>query len=195
MSANGIATEVEVNLNEISAQTTAVAEELLDAAKLDEGDILVVGCSSSEVAKHGIGTYSSKEIGETIFSALKAACDKRKVYLATQCCEHLNRAIIMEKKCAKEHGYAIVNVVPQLKAGGSFSTAAYTGFEQAVAVEYVQAQAGIDIGDTLIGMHLQPVAVPYRTKQETIGYAHVVTARTRPKYIGGERAHYNDNWK
>ena len=189
---NGIATEMNLNLKEIAAQTTAVATELLQAAKLETGDILVVGCSSSEVAKHKIGSFSSEEIGQTIFEALNKVCKEAHIYLAAQCCEHLNRAIVIEKSCAKEYRLPIVNVVPQLKAGGSFSTAAYKGFTNPVAVESIQAQAGIDIGDTLIGMHLAPVAVPYRTATTAIGNAHVVCARTRAKYIGGERAHYDE---
>lgn len=189
---NGISTDKNFDVNGIIEDTKKVVEELLDTANLEEGDILVVGCSSSEVAAHGIGTFSSEDIGKAIFNTLHEAAKSRGIYLATQCCEHLNRALIVEKACAKEHHLTIVNVVPQLKAGGSFSTAAFQGFENAVAVENIQAGAGIDIGDTLIGMHLRPVAVPYRTKQSTIGNAHVVCARTRYKYIGGERARYAD---
>lgn len=190
---NGISTDTNFNVTNIIEDTKKVVNELLDIAKLDSGDILVVGCSSSEVASHEIGSFSSEDIGKAIFETLYEITSSKNIYLATQCCEHLNRALIVEKKCAKEHRLPIVNVVPQLKAGGSFSTAAYAGFENAVAVEYIQADAGIDIGDTLIGMHLKPVAVPVRTKQNTIGNAHVVCARTRYKYIGGERAIYEDN--
>ena len=169
-----------------------VVDELVEVAKLEKGDILVVGCSSSEVAGQKIGTYSSEEIGKVIFEIIHDRLDEKGIYLATQCCEHLNRAIIVEKEVAKELRLPIVNVVPQLKAGGSFSTAAYAGFKHAVALESIQANAGIDIGDTLIGMHLMPVAVPVRTKQKTIGEAHVVCARTRAKFIGGIRAHYDE---
>ena len=148
---------------------------------------------SSEIAKHRIGTFSSEEIGKTVFNALNDVCKANGIFLATQCCEHLNRAIIVEKECAKLYRLTRVNVRPQLKAGGSFSTAAYNGFDNPVAVEYIQAQAGIDIGDTLIGMHLAPVAVPVRTAVSSIGNAHVVCARTRAKYIGGERACYESS--
>jgi uncharacterized protein (TIGR01440 family) len=111
--------------------------------------------------------------------------------LAAQCCEHLNRAIILEEAAAEKYRLPIVNAVPQPKAGGSFATAAYRAFEHPVAVESVQAHAGMDIGDTLIGMHLRPVAVPVRLDVKKIGEANLVCARTRPKYIGGERAHYD----
>jgi len=169
-----------------------VVEELLSIAKLGEGDILVVGCSSSEVAGQKIGTYSSEEIGKIIFATLNSMLSEKGIYLACQCCEHLNRALIIEKELAIKLRIPIVNVVPQIKAGGSFATAAYAGFENAVAVENIQANAGIDIGDTLIGMHLQPVAVPVRTMKKTIGEAHVVCARTRAKFIGGTRACYDE---
>ena len=186
----GISTEKCSNIEEIKGDVKAVLQQLLEVANLEAGDALVVGCSSSEVASHKIGSFSSEEIGKAIFDALQEGLAGTGIYLAAQCCEHLNRAIIVEKAYAKENRIPIVNVVPQLKAGGSFATAAYHGFADPVAIERIQAQAGIDIGDTLIGMHLCPVAVPVRTKQTTIGNAHVVAARTRAKYIGGERACY-----
>lgn len=186
----GISTNQNINLDSIIEDTKAVVTELLEVSGLEAGDILVVGCSSSEVDHHQIGSFSNKEIGQAIFDTINKITREKNIFLATQCCEHLNRALIVEKECAKEYRLPIVNVIPQLKAGGSFSTAAYNTFENAVAVESIQAGAGIDIGDTLIGMHLRPVAVPVRTKQTTIGNAHVVCARTRYKYIGGERAMY-----
>ena len=125
-----------------------------------------------------------------VFTALSNVTKKHGLYLAAQCCEHLNRALIVEEECAEKYGLEMVNVKPQLKAGGSFSTAAWNEFEHPCAVEYIQAHAGIDIGDTLIGMHLRHVAVPVRTTIKSIGSAHVVCARTRLKYIGGERAAY-----
>lgn len=186
----GISTEKCENLDEIRADVLAVTKDLLAVANLEVGDVLVVGCSSSEVVNQKIGNYSSEEIGQTIFAAFQEALKGTGVYLAAQCCEHLNRAIIVEKEYAKNNRIPIVNVVPQLKAGGSFATAAYKGFEHPVAIEEIRAQAGIDIGDTLIGMHLCPVAVPVRPSKDTVGKAHVVMARTRAKYIGGERAIY-----
>lgn len=186
----GIATEKCNNIEQIKEDTRRVVCGLLEEANLQEGDALVVGCSSSEVANHQIGSYSGEEIGRAIFETICEQLDGTGVYLAAQCCEHLNRAVIVEKEYAKLNRLSMVNVVPALKAGGSFATAAYHGFRDAVAIEYIQAQAGIDIGDTLIGMHLAPVAVPVRTAQKSIGGAHVVCARTRLKYIGGERAQY-----
>lgn len=186
----GIATENNMDLQQIKEDTLKVVRGLLKEAQLEEGDALVVGCSSSEVASYQIGSYSSEEIGKTIFETIREELKGTGVYLAAQCCEHLNRALIVEKEYAKLNRLPMVNVVPALKAGGSFATAAYKGFKEAVAIESIQARAGIDIGDTLIGMHLAPVAVPVRTVQTTIGNAHVVTARTRLKYIGGERAQY-----
>lgn len=188
---NGISTDEQFDLDMVKDETAKVVLELLQEANLEKGSILVVGCSSSEVASHKIGSFSSKDIGKAIFDTIHEIVNANEIYLATQCCEHLNRALIVEKECAKEYRLPIVNVVPQLKAGGSFSTAAYAGFQNPVAVETIQADAGIDIGDTLIGMHLKPVAVPVRTKQASIGTAHVVCARTRYKYIGGERAVYS----
>ena len=186
----GISTETNMDLTDIINQTTQVCKELLACAKLEKGDILVVGCSSSEVAHRQIGSFSSAEIGDAIFLTLQRITSKHGIYLAAQCCEHLNRALIIEKEAAKLHRLPMVNVLPQLKAGGSFATAAYRHMNEAVAVEALKAQAGIDIGDTLIGMHLDAVAVPVRTSVSEIGSAHVVCARTRLKYIGGERAAY-----
>ncbi|MGN0165232.1 MAG: TIGR01440 family protein [Lachnospiraceae bacterium] len=188
----GISTEnYEKNyLEKISSDVKEVLSELLSVAELQPGDALIVGCSSSEVASHKIGSYSSEGIGKTIFETLKKELEGTGIYLAAQCCEHLNRAVIVEKQYAIENRIPMVNVRPVLKAGGSFATAAYNGFDAPAAIEAIQARAGIDIGDTLIGMHLCPVAVPVRTKKNTIGNAHVVTARTRMKYIGGERANY-----
>ena len=190
MSATDIAKSVDVDLDLVQEQAASVAEELIAAAKMKEGQILVVGCSSSEIAAHTIGCYSSKEVGEAVFNALYKVTRKHGLYLAAQCCEHLNRAIIIEEEAALKYGLEMVNVKPQLKAGGSFYTAAWNGFASPCAVERIQAHAGIDIGDTLIGMHLRPVAVPVRTEVRSIGSAHVVCARTRLKYIGGERAAY-----
>ena len=187
----GIATETCTYLEQIKEDTRKVVRGLLAEARLEKGDALVVGCSSSEFACHQIGSFSGEDIGKAIFETMQEELAEAEVYLAAQCCEHLNRALIVEKEYAKANRLPMVNVRPALKAGGSFATAAYNGFKDAVAIESIQAQAGIDIGDTLIGMHLAPVAVPVRTQQNTIGNAHVVTARTRLKYIGGERAQYN----
>ena len=189
---NGVSEETFDNIEEIKSQARQVFDGLWEAAELSEGEILVVGCSSSEVAGHRIGSWSSEEIGKALFETFYEACREKGISLAAQCCEHLNRAVILPREAAGKYGFPMVNVVPQLKAGGSFATAAYEGLPQAVAVEEVKAQAGIDIGDTLIGMHLQAVAVPVRMKVKAIGSAHVVCARTRLKYIGGQRAAYSE---
>lgn len=175
----------------IGTESYTAAKEILDAAALGEGDLFVVGCSTSEVSGARIGSYSSPEMAEVVFGGIYQATQEAGVYLVAQCCEHLNRALIMEKEAAVKYGYDTVNVVPWPKAGGSFATAAYKAFEQPVAVEHVRAHAGMDIGDTLIGMHLKDVAVPVRIRTTRIGDAHVVCARTRAKFIGGERAHYD----
>lgn len=179
--------------DEIAGQAGTAVTELIAAAKLREGDMLVIGCSSSEIGGHDIGSYSSVEIANAVFGAVYPVLKEKKIYLAAQCCEHLNRAVIIERDAAAKFGLPIVNAVPQPKAGGSFATAAYTHFEHPVAVEEVSAQAGMDIGDTLIGMHLARVAVPVRLSVKKIGEANLVCARTRPKYIGGERAHYDQS--
>ena len=176
---------------QITSLTEKAVLELLEAAKLDAGDILVVGCSSSEVKEQAIGSASSEDIGSWIFQSLQNVLQPRGIYLAAQCCEHLNRALVLEEAAAKKYGYSRVNAVPRLKAGGSFATAAYASFEKPYVVESIQASAGIDIGDTLIGMHLRPVAVPVRISFDQIGGAHLTLARTRPKSIGGERAVYD----
>lgn len=190
MSATDIAKSIDVDLNTIREQAIAVTTELIETAAMKPGQILVVGCSSSEVAAHKIGCYSSKEVGETLFNAIHEVTEKHGIYLASQCCEHLNRALIIEEEAARKYNLEMVNVKPQLKAGGSFSTAAWAGLKSPCAVEKIQAHAGIDIGDTLIGMHLRSVAVPVRTEIREIGSAHVVCAKTRLKYVGGERAIY-----
>lgn len=181
--------------DEITAQARQAVEELLEKARLQEGDIFVVGCSSSEVGGHRIGSDSSPAVAEAVFSGIYPVLRERGIYLACQCCEHLNRAIILEQAAARAYRYEPVNVVPQPKAGGSFATAAWAHFEHPVAVEHVRAAAGIDIGGTLIGMHLKEVAVPTRLSIKQIGEASILCARTRPKFIGGERAHYNDDLK
>lgn len=178
-------------LEEIKEQTREIVTELLETARMEPEQILVVGCSSSEIASYRIGSHSSEEIGQAVFDVIYEETSARGIYLAAQCCEHLNRALILESAAAKLYGCEPVNVVPQLKAGGSFATAAYKGFEHPVAVEHIRAHAGIDIGDTFIGMHLRSVAVPVRTARKEIGGAHVTCARTRLKFIGGSRACYD----
>lgn len=174
----------------IYEQTEAAISELCERAKLTVGSIVVAGCSTSEVLGDRIGTNSNPDVAGEIFRALYDCTKSRGIYLAVQCCEHLNRAIIIERKAVP---FAEpVNVVPQPKAGGSLATKAYAGFEDPVAVEEIKADAGLDIGFTLIGMHLKKVAVPLRLENNAIGMATVLAARTRPKFVGGARAVYDE---
>lgn len=175
----------------IYEQTQAAMAELYEKARLRPGSIVVVGCSTSEVLGQRIGTNSNPDVAGEIFSALHDFAKRRDIFLAIQCCEHLNRAIITERRAAP---FAEpVNVVPQPKAGGSLATKAYAGFDDPVALEEIKADAGLDIGFTLIGMHLKQVAVPLRLTNNTIGAATVIAARTRPKFIGGARAVYRED--
>ena len=173
---------------EIYNRAKQAAEEIIAAAGLKKGDILVVGCSSSEVAGGVIGHNSSLETAEQVFGGIYEATQKNGVYLAAQCCEHLNRAICVEREAVPNA--ETVCVVPQPKAGGSFATTAYRTFKDPVMLEEIRADAGLDIGGTLIGMHLKRVAVPVRLSLDHIGSAILLAARTRPKFIGGERAKY-----
>lgn len=185
--------EVFIMYEEITGQAKQAVTELLERARLEPGDIFVVGCSSSEVGGHRIGSDSSPEVAQAILDGIYPVLKEKGIYLAAQCCEHLNRAIVLEKEAARAYGLAPVNVVPQPKAGGSFATAAYKAFSHPVMVEHVKAAAGIDIGGTLIGMHLREVAVPTRLSIKQIGEANIICARTRPKFIGGQRAHYDES--
>lgn len=178
-------------LEEIKKEARSLALELCETAHLKKGQLVVVGCSSSEIAGHKVGSLSSPEIGLAVFEGIYSVLKERGIYLAAQCCEHLNRALIVEREAVA--GKEIVNVVPQPKAGGSFATAAYKKFGDPVAVEEIQADAGLDIGGTLIGMHLKKVAVPLRLTAARVGKAPVNAARTRPKYIGGGRASYDES--
>ncbi|MBR6794349.1 MAG: TIGR01440 family protein [Clostridia bacterium] len=180
---------------EFKLQAYNLTKELLEQGKLRKGELLVVGCSSSEILGEKIGTHSAPEVGQAVAEGILQACREQKVYLAAQCCEHLNRALIMEREAAERRGYELVNAVPQPKAGGSFATAVYGLMENPVAVEHIKAEAGMDIGGTLIGMHLKEVAVPCRLQSKTLGNALLLAARTRPKFIGGERAHYDEGLK
>ena len=178
-------------LAEVEREAANAAQELVEAARLHRGQIVVIGCSTSEVVGHQVGSWSTPEAAQAIFRGLQSVFAPRGVYLAAQCCEHLNRAVIVEK-AALLPGTEIVNVVPQPHAGGSFAMTVYGHAKCPVAVEEIKADAGMDIGDTLIGMQLKHVAVPVRLSLNLIGEAHLVCARTRPKFIGGSRAVYDD---
>jgi len=179
-----------MSLEQYKAAAAAATLEICEKAGLKKGQILVVGCSSSEVQGHNLGSYSSPEIGKALFEGIYGVLKEKGIYLAAQCCEHLNRALIIEREAADRD--LMLNVVPQPKAGGSFATAAYAGFSQPVAVESVKADAGLDIGGTLIGMHLRRVAVPVRLENNRIGDAIVLAARTRLPFTGGSRAVYDE---
>ena len=180
-------------LAQVKEESANAARQLAEAAHLHRGQLVVVGCSTSEVVGHQVGSWSTPEVANAIFEGLNSVFAPMGVYIAAQCCEHLNRALIVEHE-AVPNG-EIVNVMPQPKAGSSFATAAYQAFRHPVALEEVRADAGLDIGGTLIGMHLKKVAVPVRLQQNHIGQAIVLAARVRPKFIDGERAIYDESLK
>ena len=180
-------------LEKIKNDAASAVAELLAVSGLKAGDLLVIGCSSSEMVGEKIGTHSSVDAAAALADAVLPLLKEAGVYLAVQCCEHLNRALILEAAAAEKYGYDPVNVVPQPKAGGSFATAVWGRMEQPVAVEHIRAHAGLDIGGTLIGMHLREVAVPVRLSVKSIGAAPILCARTRPKFIGGVRATYDES--
>lgn len=182
-----------MELKDIELQTEQAVLQVLAQAKLTIDNVFVIGCSTSEVGGEKIGSASSMDIAGAIYRGAQAALAPRGIFLAAQCCEHLNRAIIIEREVAEAYNWEPVNVLPQPKAGGSFATTCWQNFNDPVAVEHIQAHAGMDIGGTLIGMHLREVAVPVRIEQKTIGEANVLCARTRLKFIGGVRAHYQED--
>ena len=165
--------------------------ELVEVAGLKRGDVLVVGCSSSEVTGNKIGKASIPSVADAILDGILPILSDKGIFLAAQCCEHLNRAIVIERRLLEARGLDEVAVRPMPKAGGSFASACFDRFDSPAVVEHIKANAGIDIGGTLIGMHLREVAVPVRLSKNTLGEANIIAARTRPKYIGGERAVYN----
>lgn len=181
--------------NQITNEAKQAISELIEVSKIQSGELFVVGCSSSEIVGGTIGKTSSIEAAEALFKGIYPILKEKGIFLAAQCCEHLNRALILERAAAEKFNLEIVNVKPQIKAGGSFATTVWQNLEEPVAVERVKATAGIDIGNTLIGMHLKEVAVPVRLSIKSIGKAPIVCARTRPKFIGGERAAYCDSLK
>ena len=184
-----------LDLASLEEESYLLCKEFIEKAKLKKGQLFVVGCSTSEVLGEKIGTASSYPTAEALFRGISRAAKEAELYLCTQCCEHLNRAIITEREAALAHGLMPyrVNVIPKEKAGGSFSTVAYESFREPVALEKVRADGGIDIGDTFIGMHLKEVAVPLRLSKKTLGSAHLTAARVRPKFVGGSRAVYDES--
>ena len=182
-------------LDEIRRQAAQAAALLCEKANLHAGQLVVVGCSTSEICGSRIGSDSRPEVANVVFDAIYGELKSRGIYLAAQCCEHLNRSLIVEEAAAEKYDLDVVNVQPWEHAGGSFATTAFARFEHPVAVTHVRAKAGIDIGGTLIGMHLKEVAVPVRLSIKQIGEANILCARTRPPYVGGERARYREDMK
>lgn len=180
-----------MDYTQLTAQARQATEELLEAAHLETGDFFVVGCSSSEIMGGHIGHDSSMEAAAAVLAGVLPPLQEQGVYLAAQCCEHLNRAIVLEREAAKAYGCQIVAAIPQPHAGGSWATSCWRAFKDPVLVEEVRAAAGMDIGGTLIGMHLRRVAVPVRLSLDHIGQAILLCARTRPPFIGGARAVYS----
>ena len=177
---------------EITAQAKQAVTELLEVSGLKAGDLFVVGCSSSAVVGARIGKGASLEAAQAAFAGIYPVLQERGIELAVQCCEQLNRALVVEREVAEKRGFEIVNAIPQPHAGGSFAVTAWANFRDPVLVETIVADAGLDIGGTLIGMHLRRVAVPVRLSLKQIGEANILCARTRPKYIGGSRAVYQE---
>lgn len=177
-------------LQELQKKLEALLADFKRQVQLRPGQILVVGCSSSEVWGDRIGQASSAETGAAIHAVLRDFCQREGLVLAAQCCEHLNRALVMERREALARGYEEVNVRPWLKGGGAFATAAYEGAQEPCCVASISADYGLDIGETLIGMHLRPVIVPLRLLDRQLLGARVTACRRRPPCIGGERARY-----
>ena len=182
-----------MDLKIISTQVSKAIEDLFSVTPVQQGQIFVVGCSTSEIAGKRIGKHSSIEIGEAVTKGIFDAIQKYPIYLAAQCCEHLNRALVVEEEVAVKYGLEIVSVIPALHAGGAFATSVRNAMKNPVVVEHIKAHWGLDIGDTMIGMHIKHVAVPVRLEGDVIGNAHVTAARYRPKLIGGSRAVYLDS--
>ncbi len=178
-------------MKQIKEDLQKILDELYAAAMPEKGNIFVVGCSTSEITGKKIGSSGSEQCAEILVDTILSFCREKGLYLAAQCCEHLNRCLVVEKALAEKLNLDIVCAVPQKHAGGAFGTTVYKHMECPVLVEEISAHLGLDIGNTLIGMHLKKVAVPVRVSLKQLGEAPIVLARTRPKYIGGERAKYN----
>lgn len=179
-----------MELENLETDLTKMVQEVLDAAKLRPNDLFVLGCSTSEIVGGHIGKASDPKVGERIIHTVRSILKPLGIHLAVQGCEHINRSVVVERSVAEAKGFEIVSVVPAMHAGGACSVAAFEQFDDPVEVEHIVAQAGIDIGDTSIGMHVKFVQVPVRPTQKELGAAHVTALRSRPKYVGGPRANY-----
>ena len=185
-----------MNYSEVKAQARQAITEILESARLKEGSIFVIGCSSSEILGDQIGTATNLDSANAVFDGIIPILKDRGIFAAAQCCEHLNRALVVERACMEKYGFEQVNAIPQPNhAGGAFGTVCYERFDDPVLVENIggRADAGIDIGGTMIGMHMHAVAVPMRISLRKIGAAPIICARHRPKYVGGQRAIYDEN--
>jgi len=176
----------------IREDMNAICKEWLESGNLHKGELFVIGCSTSEIAGENIGTSGSEEIATAVYGELAQLQQKAGIQLAFQCCEHLNRSLVVERETMKQFQLTEVSAVPVPEAGGSMASYVYKNMQEPVVVEHIQANAGIDIGETMIGMHLKHVAVPVRLKKRWVGNARLTAARTRPKLIGGQRAQYKE---
>ncbi len=184
-----------MDFKEITAQSRQAVQEILAAAKLKKGSIFVIGCSSSEILGDQIGTATNLDSANAVFDGIIPVLEENGILAAAQCCEHLNRALVVERETMERYGFEQVNAIPQPNhAGGAFATVCYQRFKDPVLVETIQgkADAGIDIGGTMIGMHMHSVVVPLRISLRKIGAAPIICARHRPKYVGGQRAIYDE---
>ncbi|WP_103109757.1 TIGR01440 family protein [Brevibacillus reuszeri] len=179
-----------MDLSAIENQVHEIVAEVARLANMKTGQIMVIGCSTSEVLGNHIGKAGSKDVAAAIYRGIRTAQEPLGFAVAFQCCEHLNRALVLEREVMERNGLEEVSVVPVPTAGGSMAAHAFLQMMDPVVVEHIQAHAGIDIGDTFIGMHLKHVAVPVRPTLRSVGEAHVTAASTRPKLIGGARAVY-----
>ncbi|MEI5909080.1 TIGR01440 family protein [Bacillus spongiae] len=182
------------HLDKWRSQVSVILHEFQEQAHLKPGQLFIVGCSTSEVVGKKIGTAGTNDVASMLYQELFSFAKQYHLYLAFQCCEHLNRALVIEKEVAEKMGFEEVTVVPVRTAGGAMASYAYEQKNDYIVVEHIVAHGGIDIGDTFIGMHVKHVAVPVRVSQKTIGNAHVTLARTRPKLIGGNRAVYENRF-
>ncbi|KAB7707649.1 TIGR01440 family protein [Bacillus aerolatus] len=179
-----------MQLKDWEQQLSCTLDEFQQQARLQKGQTVVIGCSTSEIAGEKIGTAGTLDIAEMVYRQLKTFANDHGLHLAFQCCEHLNRALVVDRDLAQKMQLEEVSVVPVRQAGGSMAAYAFNQNDNSAVVEFIKADAGIDIGDTFIGMHLKHVAVPLRTSVKEVGHAHVTMAVTRPKLIGGARAVY-----
>ena len=178
---------------EILTEVETAIRELIDIVKPEPGSIFLLGGSTSEIQGKEIGSATDLKLGKKIIKRVIKIMDESELYLAVQGCEHINRSLVIEKKCQLLYHFPEVNVIPQRHAGGAFSTEAFELFKNPVTVESMEADLGIDIGDALIGMHLKNIAVPVRLSIKEIGEAHLTAAMTRLKLVGGVRAKYRDS--